>query len=41
MYRIKEEFQDVKDSVSELVDQAEDVIDAAKGKKRRGRPKKK
>ena len=32
---------DLKESVSEVVDQAKDVVEAAKGKKRRGRPKKK
>ena len=39
--RIKEEFDDVKEAISEVADQAEDGIEAAKGKKRRGRPKKK
>jgi len=39
--RIKEEFSDVKEAISEVADQAGDVIDADKGKKRRGRPKRK
>ena len=39
--RIKEEVADVKAAAKEVASQAGDVIDAAKGKKRRGRPKKK
>ena len=38
---IKEEVADVKKAAKEVASQAGDVIDAAKGKKRRGRPKKK
>ncbi len=39
--RVKEEFQDVKAEVKDVVKQSKDVVDAAKGKTRRGRPKKK
>lgn len=39
--RIKEEVADVKAAAKEVASQAGDVIDAVKGKKRRGRPKKK
>jgi hypothetical protein len=35
-----EELCDVGDSLKEVVNQAGDVVDAAKGKKRRGRPRK-
>lgn len=35
--RVKQELKDVADAIVEVGDQAEDVIDAAKGKKRRGR----
>ena len=35
--RIKEEVNDVKDSITEVVSQIDDIGDAAKGKKRRGR----
>ena len=34
-------MKDVADAISEVADQAGDVVDAAKGKKRRGRPRKK
>ncbi len=36
-----EEAKDVLKAVEEVADQAQDVIEATKGKKRRGRPKKK
>ena len=36
-----EEAKDVLKAVEEVADQAQDVVEAAKGKKRRGRPKKK
>ena len=36
-----EEISDVKEAASEVLSQTKDVVDAAKGKKRRGRPKKK
>ena len=39
--RVKEEVADVKKAVKEVADQAGDVVEAAKGNKRRGRPKKK
>jgi methyl-accepting chemotaxis protein len=39
--RVKEESQDVVKAVKEVGKQSKDVIDAASGKKRRGRPKKK
>jgi gas vesicle protein len=39
--RVKEEITDVKEAVKEVANQAGDVVEAAKGKKRRGRPKKK
>jgi len=39
--RVKEEITDVKKAVKEVANQAGDVVEAAKGKKRRGRPKKK
>jgi len=39
--RVKEEITDVKNAVKEVASQVGDVADAAKGKKRRGRPKKK
>jgi len=35
------EFKDVKKALKNVADQSKDVIDASKGKKRRGRPKKK
>jgi hypothetical protein len=35
--RVKEELADVKEAVVEVADQAGDVIDAAKGSKRKGR----
>tara|TARA_B110000196_G_scaffold11204_1_gene9264 strand:- start:638 stop:889 length:252 start_codon:yes stop_codon:yes gene_type:complete len=35
------ELKDVKSAISEVIDQAEDVVQATKGKKRRGRPPKK
>lgn len=35
--RVKEELVDVSKSVKEVLNQADDIIDAAKGKKRRGR----
>jgi hypothetical protein len=38
--RMGEELSDVGDSLKEVVNQAGDVVDAAKGKKRRGRPRK-
>jgi methyl-accepting chemotaxis protein len=38
--RIKEEAKDVAEAVKEVGKQSKDVIDAAAGKKRRGRPKK-
>jgi hypothetical protein len=38
--RMGEELCDVGDSLKEVVNQAGDVVDAAKGKKRRGRPRK-
>jgi len=38
--RVKEELKDVGDSLKEVGNQACDVVDAAKGKKRRGRPRK-
>ena len=38
--RIKEEIVDVKEAASEVISQSGDVVDAAKGQKRRGRPKK-
>lgn len=38
--RVKEELKDVSASLKEVVNQAGDVVDAAKGKKRRGRPRK-
>jgi gas vesicle protein len=39
--RVKEEITDVKEAVKEVANQAGDVVEAAKGNKRRGRPKKK
>ena len=39
--RMGEELSDVGDSLKEVANQAGDVVDAAKGKKRRGRPRKK
>ena len=39
--RVKEEIADVKKAAKEVASQVGDVADAAKGKKRRGRPKKK
>ena len=36
-----EEFKDVKKALKNVAAQSKDVIDASKGKKRRGRPKKK
>ena len=39
--RVKEEITDVKKAVKEVANQAGDVVEAAKGNKRRGRPKKK
>jgi len=38
--RVKEELKDVGASLKEVGNQAGDVVDAAKGKKRRGRPRK-
>ncbi len=38
--RVKEELKDVGTSVKEVGNQVGDVVDAAKGKKRRGRPRK-
>lgn len=38
--RVKEEFKDVKEAATEVVNQAGDVVAAAKGKKRTGRKKK-
>ena len=38
--RMGEELCDVGDSLKEVVNQAGDVVDAAKGKKCRGRPRK-
>ena len=38
--RMGEELCDVGDSLKEVVNQAGDVVDAAKGIKRRGRPRK-
>ena len=35
--RVKEELKDVGEAVKEVANQAGDVVDAAKGKKRRGR----
>ena len=35
--RVKQELKDVGDAVKEVANQAGDVVDAAKGKKRRGR----
>ena len=37
---MKEEVKDVKKALGEAVDQSQDIVKAAKGKKRRGRPKK-
>ena len=37
---VVKELADVKASAKEVVKQSKDVVDAAKGKKRRGRPKK-
>ena len=37
---MSDEFQDVKKALKNVVAQSKDVIDASKGKKRRGRPKK-
>jgi len=39
--RVKEELQDVKEEIKDVVEQSKDVVAAAKGTKRRGRPKKK
>ena len=39
--RMGEELSDVGDSLKEVANQAGDVVDAAKGKKRRGRQRKK
>ena len=36
-----DEFKDVKKALKNVATQSKDVIDASKGKKRRGRPKKK
>jgi len=36
-----DEFKDVKKALKNVAAQSKDVIDASKGKKRRGRPKKK
>lgn len=38
--RVKEELKDVKEGAEDLAAQVEDVIDAAAGKPRRGRPRK-
>ena len=35
-----EEIKDTKNAIIEVKNQAEDIVDAAKGKKRRGRPRK-
>jgi|TARA_R110000744_G_scaffold7809_1_gene26783 hypothetical protein len=35
------ELKDVKKALKNVISQSKDVIDASKGKKRRGRPKKK
>jgi cytoskeletal protein RodZ len=37
---VREEIKDVKKALGEAVDQSQDIAKAAKGKKRRGRPKK-
>ena len=37
---VKEELKDVKKALGNVVDQTKDIAGAAKGKKRRGRPKK-
>ena len=37
---MKKEVKDVKKALGEAVDQSQDIVEAAKGKKRRGRPKK-
>lgn len=39
--RVKEEAEDVSEALSEVKEQIKDVGSAAKGSKRRGRPKKK
>ena len=39
--RVKEELQDVKKEIKDVVDQSKDVVAAAKGDKRKGRPRKK
>jgi|TARA_Y100000816_G_C26039646_1_gene544455 flagellar basal body-associated protein FliL len=39
--RAKEEFDDVTAAIVEAIDQSGDVVNAVKGKKRRGRPRKK
>jgi hypothetical protein len=38
--RVKEELVDVNEAVKEVINQAGDVVDAAKGKSRAGRKKK-
>ena len=38
---MSDEFEDVKKALKNVAAQSKDVIDASKGKKRRGRPKKK
>ena len=38
---IKEEISDVKEAASRVIDQSKYIVNAAKGQKRRGRPKKK
>ena len=38
--RVKEELSDVADAAKDVAAQAGDVVDAAKGKPRRGRPRK-
>lgn len=39
--RVKEEFKEVKEEIKDVVKQSKDVVAAAKGDKRRGRPRKK
>ena len=39
--KMAEECKDVKKALKNVASQSKDVIDASKGKKRRGRPKKK
>jgi F0F1-type ATP synthase membrane subunit b/b' len=37
---VKKEVKDVKKALGDAVDESQDIVEAAKGKKRRGRPKK-